>query len=332
MSTLSASFPTLLDLQQRMDPKGMIAPVVEILSQQNDMIVDAVMVEANDTTGHTTTIRSGLPAPTWKRLNYGVQPVKSRTVQIKDAMGHLFQVAEIDKDLAELNGLKAEWMLSEHMPFLEAMNQEFASTLIYGNESTAPAEFTGLAARYNDQSAENGGNILTSAGTPDSTDNTSIWLIGWGPNTIHTIYPKGSQAGLAVTDFGLQALENQGGTGLRGQGYRRDYSWKCGLSVRDWRYAVRINYDLEDVIATAATGPDLIQLMAQAIRRIPSLGNCRPVFYGNRDSLDALDKQMNFSGRMHYQTVKDAAGQEVQAFRGIPVRRCDAILSTESGI
>lgn len=332
MSTLSASFPTLLDLRERMDPKGQIAPIVEILNQVNEINKDAVHIEANDTTGHTTTIRSGLPSATWKRLNYGVQPVKSTTVQIKDAIGHLYQVAEVDKDLAELNGLKAEWMLSEHLAFIEAMAQESASTLFYGNEGTAPAEFTGLAPRYNDQSAENGGNILTSAATPDSTDNTSIWLIGWGPNTIHMIYPKGSQAGLSVQDFGLVALENQGGTGLRGQGYRRDYSWKQGLCVRDWRYAVRINYDLEDGIASAATGPDLIQLMSQAIRRIPSLGMCRPVFYMNRDSMDLLDKQMNYTGRVHFQTVKDSAGQEVEAFRGIPVRRCDAILSTESGI
>ncbi len=332
MTTLSTSFPTLLDLKSRMDKNGRIAPIVEILAQQNPMINDIVWVEANDTTGHTTTIRSGLPTPTWKRLNYGVQPQKSTTVQIKDTIGHLFQVAEVDKDLAELNGLKAEWMLSEHMPFIEAMNQEFASTLIYGNESSAPAEFTGLAARFNDQSAENASNILTSAATPDNTDNTSIWLVGWGPNTIHGIYPKGSQAGLSDQDFGLVPLENQGGTGLRGQGYRRDYSWKCGLTVRDWRYAVRINFDLEDIVATAATGPDLIVLMAKAIRRIPSLGNCRPVFYGNRDALDALDLQMNDKNRVHYTTVKDAAGMEVQAFRGIPIRRCDAILSNESGI
>jgi hypothetical protein len=332
MTTLSAAFPTHLDLRNRMDPMGRIAQIVEILNLQNEILNDIVWIEANNITGHQTTIRSGLPAPTWKRLNYGVQPVKSTTVAITDAIGHLFQVAEVDKDLAELNGLKAEWMLSEHLPFLEAMNQEFASTLFYGNEGTDPAEFTGLSPRFNDQSAENGGNILTSAATPDSTDNTSIWLVGWGPNTVHGIYPKGSQAGLSDQDFGLVALENQGGTGLRGQGYRRDYSWKCGLTVRDWRYVVRINYDLEDVIASAATGPDLIALMSQAIRRIPALGLCRPVFYGNRDSLDAIDKQMNYTGRVHYQTVKDSAGQEVEAFRGIPLRRCDAILSSEAGI
>ena len=332
MSTLSTSFPTLLDLRQRLDPDGKIAPIVEILAEQNEVIQDMVWVEANDVTGHTTTIRSGLPDPTWKRLNYGVQPSKSRTVQIKDALGHLYQVAEVDKDLADLNGLKAEWMFSEHLAFLEAMNQEFSSTLFYGNEGTAPAEFTGFAPRFNDQSAENGGNILTSATTPDGSDNTSIWLVGWGPNTVHGIFPKGSKAGLDYTDFGLQALENQGGTGLRGQGYRRDYSWKCGLTVRDWRYVVRINYDLEDAIPAGTSGPVLYDLMAQSLHRIPSLGMCKPVFYMNRDSLDILDRQAMNKSTLGFSTVEDAQGKPITRFRGVPIRRCDAILSTESGI
>ena len=332
MSTLSSTFPTLLDLKTRMGPDNKIGDIIELLSQQNEILQDAVFIEANDITGHTTTVRSGLPSATWKRLNYGVQPSKSRTVQIKDTIGHLYQVAEVDKDLAELNNLKADWFLSEHIAFLEAMNQEMASTVIYGNEGDDPAEFTGLAPRFNDQTAENACNILTSAATPDSTDNSSIWLVGWGPATVHMIYPKGSQAGLSFQDFGLVPLENQGGTGLRGQGYRRDYSWKTGLVVRDWRYVVRINFDKEDVIASAATGPDLIALMAQATRRIPNLSLCRPVFYANRDVLDLIDLQNNYPGRVAFQTVEDAQGKFITRFRGIPVRRCDAITSAESGI
>lgn len=332
MSTLSASFPTLLDLKTRMDPNGKIAPIIEILAEQNEIIADAVWIEGNDFTGHTTTIRSGLPTATWKRLNYGTQPTKSRTVQVKDAIGHLVSVAEVDKNLADLNGNKEDWMLSEHLAFLESMNQEFASTLFYGNEGTDPAEFTGLAPRFNDQSAENGGNILTSAATPDGSDNTSIWLVGWGPNTVHCIYPKGMPAGLDYMDFGLVPLENQGGTGLRGQGYRRDYSWHCGLTVRDWRYVVRINYDLEDSIPAASSGPVLYDLMAQALRRIPSLSMCRPAFYMNRESMDILDRQMMNKSNIAFQTVEDAQGKFVTRFRGVPIRRCDAILNTESGI
>jgi hypothetical protein len=332
MSTLSATHPTLLDLSKRLDPNGKIDTIVEMLAQTNEILEDMVWVEGNLPTGHRTSIRSGLPAPTWRKLYGGVQPAKSRTVQITDSCGMLESYAEVDKALADLNGNTAAFRLSEDRAFIEGMNQEFASTLIYGNEGTEPEAFTGFAPRFNDQAAENGGNILTSAATPDSTDNSSMWLVVWGPNTVHGIYPKGSMAGLQMNDKGQVTIENIDGSGGRMEAYRSHYRWDVGLSVRDWRYVVRINFDLEDVIASGATGPVLHDLMGKAIRRIPSLGMGRPAFYANRDTLDALDLQSNNKANIAFNTVEDAQGKLITKFRGIPVRRCDAILSTEAGI
>lgn len=332
MSTLATTHPTLLDLTRRLDPNGKIDTIVEMLSQTNEILDDMVWVEGNLPTGHRTTVRSGLPAPTWRKLYGGVQPTKSRTVQVTDACGMLEAYAEVDKALADLNGNTAAFRLSEERAHIEGINQEFASTLFYGNEGTEPEAFTGFAPRFNDQSAENGANILTSAATPDSTDNASIWLIVWGPNTVHGIYPKGSIAGLHMEDKGQVTIENVDGAGGRMEAYRSHYRWDCGLSVRDWRYVVRMNFDLEDVIAAATSGPILTELMGKAIRRIPSLGMGRPAFYANRDVLDAIDLQANNKSNMAFNNIEDAQGKLITKFRGIPIRRCDALTSTESGI
>lgn len=330
MSTLAVTNPTLLDVTKRLDPKGQIDTIAEMLAQTNEILLDMTFVEGNLPTGHRTTIRTGLPSATWRKLNYGVQPSKSTTVQITDNCGMLEAYSEIDKSLADLNGNSAAFRLSEDRAFIEAMNQKMASTLIYGNEGTEPEAFTGLAPRFNDQTAENACNILTSAATPDGTDNTSLWLVVWGPNTVHGIYPKGSKAGLSVQDLGENTLIDAAGG--KYQGYRTHYKWDCGLVVRDWRYVVRISYDLEDIVAGGATGPVLADLMGKAIRRIPSLSMGRPVFYANRDSLDAIDLQANNKSTLAFNTVEDAQGKIVTKFRGIPIRRCDAILSTEAGI
>ena len=330
MSTLAVTNPTLLDVTKRLDPKGQIDTIAEMLAQTNEILLDMTFVEGNLPTGHRTTIRTGLPSATWRKLNYGVQPSKSTTVQITDNCGMLEAYSEIDKSLADLNGNSVAFRLSEDRAFIEAMNQKMASTLIYGNEGTEPEAFTGLAPRFNDQTAENACNILTSAATPDGTDNTSLWLVVWGPNTVHGIYPKGSKAGLSVQDLGENTLIDAAGG--KYQGYRTHYKWDCGLVVRDWRYVVRINYDLEDIVAGGATGPVLADLMGKAIRRIPSLSMGRPVFYANRDSLDAIDLQANNKSTLAFNTVEDAQGKIVTKFRGIPIRRCDAILSTEAGI
>lgn len=332
MTTLAATHPTLLDLAKRTDPDGKIADIVEILNQTNEILDDMVWVEGNLPTGHRTTIRSGLPAPTWRKLYGGVQPTKSRIVQVTDSCGMLEDYAEADKALVDLSNDKASFRLSEDRAHIEGMNQEFSSTLFYGNESSEPEAFTGLSARFNDQSAENGRNILTSAATPDGSDNSSIWLIVWGPNTVHGIYPKGSMAGLQMEDKGQVTIESIDGAGGRMEAYRTHYRWDCGISVRDWRYVVRINFDYEDLTLNAATGPNLIDLMAQSLRKVPSLTMGRPAFYANSDVLDYLDRQSMNKSTLALTNLEDAQGKFITRFRGVPVRRCDSILNTESGI
>ena len=332
MTTLANTHPTLLDLTKRLEPGGKIDTIAEMLSQTNEILDDMVWMEGNLPTGHRSTVRTGLPAPTWRKLYGGVQPTKSNTAQVTDACGMLEAYAEVDKALADLNGNTAAFRLSEDRAHIEGMNQEFASTLFYGNEASEPEAFTGFAPRFNSQSAANGGNILTSAATPDSTDNTSIWLVVWGPNTVHGIYPKGSMVGLQHNDKGQVTIENVDSAGGRMEAYRSHYRWDVGLCVRDWRYVVRINYDLEDIVASGATGPVLDSLMRKAMRRIPSLGMGRPAFYVNRDTLDALDDQAANKSTLAFKSVEDAQGKLVTKFLGIPIRRADSITSTESGI
>ena len=111
--------------------------------------------------------------------------------------------SECDKRLADLNGNTAAFRASESVAQLEGMAQEFADTLFYGNVSTAPEEFKGLANYYNAISATTsniGYNVLSAGGAND--DNTSIWLIGWSPRTVFGVYPKASTAGLKFEDKG----------------------------------------------------------------------------------------------------------------------------------
>lgn len=334
MATLATTHPTLLDLAKTLDPNGKIASIAEILNETNEILDDMPWMEGNLPTGHRGSIRSGLPTPTWRKLYGGVQPSKSTKVQVTDACGMLEAYAEVDKALAQLNGNTAAFRLSEDRAHIEGISQELASTLFYGDEATEPEAFTGFAPRFNSQSAENGGNILTDAATPDSTDNTSMWLVVWGDN-VHGIYPKGSQGGLQMQDLGEQTI----GTQALGyyQGYRTHYKWDCGLHVKDWRYVVRVNIDQEDLLKGAASGPDMIDLMSQAIELIPNINAGRPVFYCNRTVRGFIRRQMmnktvNSTLSIEQLTRPNGALVRVPMFDGIPIRRCDAILNTESGI
>ena len=328
MATLSTTNPTLADVAKRQDPDGKIDTIVELLSETNECLEDMTFLEGNLPTGHRTTIRSGLPSSTWRKLNYGVQPSKSTTVQVTDTAGMLEAYAEVDKALADLNGNSASFRLSEDRAFLESMNQTMASTLFYGDTGTDPEKFMGLAPRYSSTSAESGDNIIVGGGS--GSDNTSIWLVVWGPNTAHGIYPKGSQAGLKHQDLGEVTLEDAASG--KYQGYRTHYKWDIGVTLRDWRYVVRIpNIDVSNLTKDASSGADLVDLMVQAIEKVPNLGLGRATFYGNRTVSSILRRQITNTSNVRL-SMDEIAGKRVMTFDGIPFRRNDAILNTEATV
>lgn len=332
MAVLADTHPTLLDVTKRLDPGGKIDRVVEILAQTNDIIDDAVFIEGNLPTGHRSTIRTGLPAPTWRKLYGGVQPTKSRTAQVTDNAGMMEAYAEVDKALADLNGNTAAFRLSEDTAHIEGMSQDLASSIFYADEDITPEKFTGFSARFNATSAENGQNINVSAAHASNATNTSIWFIGWGPNSVFMTYPKGSTAGIHVEDKGQVTIESIDGAGGRMEAYRTHYRQDAGLVLKDWRYVYRIQVDFAALTSSAATGADLIDLMTDVGSFIPNLGGIRGAWYASRRVHSFLRRQMVNKVKNSTLMMDDVAGKKVMTFDGFPVRRVDALLHTESKV
>jgi hypothetical protein len=329
MSTLASNCLTLADWAKRLDPNGKTPQIVELLSQTNEVLSDMKFMEGNLPTGHRTTVRTSLPSVSWRLINQGVSPSKSTTAQVDESCGILEAWSEVDVELAKLNGNTAAFRLSEAQAFIEAMNQEMAQTLFYGNTGTAPEEFNGFATRYNATSNANGQNIILGGAAGGQTDCTSIYLIVWGSQTIHGIFPKGSKAGLDHQDHGETTVETTAGVGgTRMRAYQDQWTWKCGVAVRDWRYAVRVaNIDI------SSDNADYIDLMTKAVHRIPALGMGSAAFYMNRTIRQRLDllrrSDISTGGGITYENVD---GKIVPSFRGIPIRVCDALLETETAI
>lgn len=333
-TALSTGALTLADWAKRLDPNGKVPTIVELLSQSNEILDDMLWMEGNLPTGHRTTVRTGLPTVYWRMLNQGVAPSKSTTAQIDEGAGMLEAWSSVDKDLAELNGNVNSFRLSEAQSYIEAMNQEMAGTLFYGNSGTAPEEFTGLAPRYSAISgAANGQNVVSAGGS--STDNYSIWLVVWGANTCFGVFPKGSKAGLIHENLGLQTVtvtQGVGGTLLRA--YQDRWQWKCGLVLKDWRYVVRIcNIDVSDLVALSTSAAALTKYMTKATYLVPNLNAGKPVFYMNRETLYCLDylrrADVITGGGLTFDNVD---GKRIMRFRGIPLRICDQLTTETSAI
>ena len=344
-TALANSNLTLADWAKRTDPDGRIPIIAELLSQTNEILEDCVFKEGNLPTGDRVVIRTGLPTVYWRALNQGIPSSKSTTAQVDEACAILEARSEVDKDLAMLNGNTAQFRLSEDTAFLEAMNQTQASTMFYGNPSSDPKQFLGLAPRYSSTTAGNGQNVLKAGGTTAGAQ-TSVYLVVWGDQTVYCPFPKGSKAGLIHEDLGEQTVYTESSTAgaasstNRMQAYATRYQWKNGLVVKDWRYVVRIcNIEVADLLMATGTQAQngtgaLVKMMARALYRVPNMAMGRAAFYMNRTvhsglSVQALDKSQ------YVLKVEDGLSQfgtaaKYLSFLGVPLRRVDAILNTEA--
>ena len=320
---------TLAEMEQfyRGEKAGQI---IELMNRTNDIMDDVPWMEANQSDGHLTRIRTGLPEIYWRRLYQGTPPAKSQWSQVKESCGILEAIMELDVEELRLYGSRDKaFRMSEGIAFAEAMRQKVASTLFYGDSNLNPDAFNGLAMRYPAKDAEN---VLDAGGT-DEGGCTSLWLVSWGAQAVHGIYPKDSTGGLSHEDLHTYMAQDDNGRKYQVTGDK--YNWRCGLAVRDWRAGVRIAN-----LPVAALGTrkgeegfiDLQKLTIEAKNKMPQHLRQKAIWYGNADALTALELQNSDAGQVQLQYGEFFAAQAVPVLHGRPVRQCDAILSTEQPV
>lgn len=332
MATIGNTFFDLIDLYKSQDPKGQIVPVIEMLSQVNPILDDAIAVECNKGTSHLHTVRSGLPSVTWGKLYKGIPQSKSGKTQVTDTTGFVEALSTIDNRILDLSGNPGALRLSEAQAFIEAMSQEVSTKVFYGDTATDPEEFMGLAPRFNSLGAANGNQIIDALGV--GADNTSLWFVTWGENQTQLLYPKGTQAGVKREDKGEQRLLDSNSDPYYGK--EELFTWHIGLAVRDWRYVSRIaNIDVSNLRAGSVK---LYNFMRAAYYRLQSrrVASGRVSIYCNREVMEGLDALASNAGStdafIRLRPGKDIQGREVLMYRGIPIRETDAIINTEARV
>lgn len=332
MSTLGSYNLTYGEIAKRLETEnGKLATVVEMLSQSNEILDDAVAVEGNLDSGMRTTLRTGIPQGTWRRFYTGVQPGRSTTSQVEIRCAQVASLVQIDTDLADLAGRKAEVLASETRAHVEGLTQQVGAAMFYGNQVTSPEQISGLALHYNSTTAESGDNLIRAGGA--GSDNASIWLVGWDENATTLVYPKGLKGGLTVKDCGIQrVVDATGAGGASYEAYVVDLKWNIGLAVRDWRQNVRLcNIDVSN--AEGGTDPGFNTYLQEMLERVQDLNKGRFAFYMNRTMRRLLSRytraDIKAGGGMTHETVQ---GKRVTMFDGIPIRTCDQLLNTESTV
>lgn len=322
------NYPTLMDVASRSGNES-VRRIVEVLSKTNDALDDIPWIQCNSGVKHVTTVRSGLPKPTWRMLNAGVPKGKSQTRQIEVGCGMLESYAEVDKDLVSIaakNGGEdavSNFLETENQAFYEGFGQEVAESMFYGDPAD-PKQPVGFQNYYNSLSDAN----VLNAGGSTANGQCSMYLICWDPLACHGIYPQGTTAGFKQNFLGEQTVLDESGNQF--QAFRTHYQWKCGFAVRDTRCCVRIcNIDVAKLNAGTAQTNDLINLMIKAIYELPKeAAGYRKAFYAPKNVAYAL--HIYAMGKNNVQLgLGEFAGKKVVDLLGVPIRRQDALKINE---
>lgn len=334
MATVGTLF-NLRTLKSMIEDKK-IADVIHALDQRLPAIGDLPMQECNAVDHHLITRSTGNIAVGKRRINQGVAPQQGAQTQVRETCAMYESRSHMDEALYSLanakegGGNKARY--NADMQHVKGQAESFFADLIYGDESSDPDEFNGLATRFATPSTtiNTQGFQMVSGGGTGST-NTSIFGLVLG-DYCYGIHKAGSPVGIQMVDNGKQEIYDST-TGGRVTKYETVHRLDAGLAIADYHAAGRIcNIDVSLLSKSATSGADLDNLMQRLIARL-DLGLGQPVLWVPFVIESFLRQQL--SNKANNNLTWDFIEEEdrrVMMYGGIPIRRVDAILSTEGTV
>jgi hypothetical protein len=325
---------TLIDLAKMLDPnQGRLVFCAATLSRRNPFVREFPIMEANQILTHVGNRDASLPTVQKRALNDGVPKSAHKEVPISAPMSLFETMNQIDEEILRLAGGNAEGVRQrKDARFIEAMGQSVMDECFYGSLADDVLGFNGLAVIFNVSTNYPNGdstwyyNVQLAGGS--GSDTTSIWAIEPGPEKVHLIYPKGTQAGIEINDLGKQLV-----TGITSAtqfvAYVTQFKWRCGIFVQDERCVQRI----ANIETSGSSNIFDDDLLIAALNRLPTMGEDPATrIYVNRTIRTQMDIRVKDKTNVNYASVADAFGKPVLTFRGVPVQVCDGILNTETAI
>ncbi|MDF1565794.1 MAG: hypothetical protein P1V51_22355 [Deltaproteobacteria bacterium] len=309
MATIGSDNPTIADWVKFIDPKGAPARVVEKLAQENPLVEIMTAKEGNLPTGHRVSARNALPSLGWREINGGVAPSKSRRETIDESCGILQGYSQVDEDRG----------------FMQAMANEVETGFAYFSTSVTPSKFHGLIPRLD---ALSDAQVVAGDPSPSGADQASILLCVFAPDTVYSVFPNGSSAGITHEDRGLQTIDD--GSGGKYDAWVTKWKWKIGLVVENKNYIARAcNIDVSQLKADASSGTDLLDLLTVLHDTVKSTRVGRPAYFMPKSVKTMVQRQAQKKQSNLLDWI-DRGGQQVATWLGIPMYVSDGMTTSEA--
>lgn len=320
MASKTSTDPTLSDLIAQTKDDEFI-PIIDTLMEEFEALEDMVWVESNGPTEHLYSQTLNEPTGTWRSINEGVAQERAQFIQLREPMAFLESFSQVDDRLVRISKNKQKLRSNQDARFISGMGKTFADAFMSNGDGTpnSAKSFNGLRTRMDDISAAN------VYGAADSSTLTSLFLIQWGENKVHMIYPAGWKHGLAKEDLGLNTVVD--GEGRKFRAWLSRYELAVGLVINNTKNIARVcNIDSTDDIATS--GVD--DLLIKALNGMPGRGKgC--IIYGDISMLTQFDVAAAAKVNISW-TRGEEFGRQITSFLARPIKLIEAIGVAESVI
>lgn len=353
---------TLRDYAARLDPKGekFNSDMINLIYQDNPLLAEMPVVEANDGSSNVTTFKVALPEAQWVGLREGVKTSKGGVTSVRNTAAHMSTMLEMSQREYDRAPDKSAFIADQVGDHIEAMNQKANEALIYGSTADNPRAFNGLfmhmkecgfdlngivanrvdvkkpeyyicngyVASYSSKEEGAGGQYgsVTCGTASADAELRSIGLVGLGRKTISCFYPQGTKAGIVKGAWKEHEtlIDDNGG---KYEGCQQFLDWDIGLNVRDWRYMSWMrNIDLSKLETRG-----LESWYKTALRRMRTRigeGKTEGVklqWVMSRpvwEGIQTIFERLTLSNAIEFKTLEDI---KTETLWGIPVRTLDVM-------
>jgi hypothetical protein len=323
---------------------GSLFPLVNVLSQRNDIIADAHIMEANRGTTHKGVRAAVEPTGTYRDYNEGVAQEQAISDPYEEPTVMLDGMSKMDSAMLRhgVNGL-AQRARYDGM-YMSGMLKTFVNSLFYGDRATNVKGINGIIARAYWKTLGTGYVYDTAGGDASVTQNkTSMYIISWGEDRIGLIYPRGdamAAAGSNMTDPSMQGLGirlKDLGEGVLLDGNNNEYpgyrSWlEChyGFVVHDQRFLRRIcNISTTNIDDVDDFDFDE-DMVIDALTDMPD--NMNTYCYVSRKLYAQIWKRAKDKTNVFYTMAEGPFGRPVPMIGQAMIRICDQISNAEATV
>lgn len=311
------------DTLKAIGPDGQLMDFANTLDERQPILQDAQFYPANDTLSHTGLREVSLPTPQIIKLGDGHDASKTEITSYREGLSIFKDRIQVPVDVTRISPNPGRERSKREMRHMEGFNQGVANHILNGTSVADPEKFNGLAVRYASTSTTG---VYSVGG--DSSTLTSVWLIQWGEDTVHMVYPKNHpHLGVNIEDKG-QVLVSAENSKDRWD-YVTELEWWCGLDIYDQRSVKRV-CNIETLIYTA--GNLTMTLVKKIIEARNSYRTSGTVWlYCSETVVNALEFLALDKSNVRYSS-DNPWGKEMLMLRDMPIRKWDSISDTETTI